>query len=595
MPNFCIPKDIADKVKAIAIKGLNTAEREVELAKVVGNKNLAKEINKLYEASTLLKNQELAERRFYENITGLSAEQRIKMLENAAAERARKRALIYNADGSVNDNFRALLKQTDDEIKERATQLYQRKYDIAVDDSTVSKLVQLQDEVDTLKKAMKDTPVDSPQRLEYGAKQGEIIDALAAIKNPADQSGIVGTSKASLKRTSQRFSRDTNIVDNATEGVKVVLEALTSPVYKSLQASVDASFALRQGFKQLVTDPKAWGRSMAEALKPFKTMNKAEQEAIAKAFRARVLSHPDYDLMRKSGLAVGDITEEFFPTSVAEKVPALGSVFKASNEAFTIFSQKTRMEMFERMMDVARKNGVEITEEMAKDMAKVANSLSGRGSLGKLEANSGLLNKMFFSARFIRSQVDTFLMPFDKNLSPIARKQAIQSSVRTFAGVAGLMSLASLFTDVEWDARSSKFGKAKIPGSKDTYIDLTAGLGSYIVFLNRLRTQESKSSLTGKVTSLTSGEFGSRNMFDLVVDFFTGKLAPAPSTIVQFAKGRDYSGEKPTLGSAAQNLATPISLQNLTGTISEEDLTTAIISTGFDVFGAGSTYYGKFR
>ena len=44
-----------------------------------------------------------------------------------------------------------------------------------------------------------------------------------------------------------------------------------------------------------------------------------------------------------------------------------------------------------------------------------------------------------------------------------------------------------MFTEVETDWRSSKFGKMKVPGTEeDRWFDLTAGLGSYITLLGRV-------------------------------------------------------------------------------------------------------------
>jgi hypothetical protein len=594
MANFCIPKDIADNIKQITSRGLNTAQREVELTKLVGNKSVAKEINKLYESHAILKNQELADKRFIETITGVNAAQKQKLLENAALERARKKSLIFNTDGTVNDNFKALTKQTDDEIQARAQQLYEKKYKIDIEPAVVQKLVAMQNQVDSLEKAMVNTPAGSKERIAYGLKQGEIIDTFKQLRNPSDSLGIPAQFKEGIRDLGNQFDVKNGVVQNAAKAVQLATVAVFSPVLKSLQASLDASFALRQGFKQLVTDPTTWGKSMAEAFKPFVAVgSKKEQKAIADVFRARVLSNPNYKTMKKAGLAIGDTVEEFFPTSIAEKVHVFGNAFRASNDAFTIFAQQTRIEMFNKMLDAAQASGTELTEQVYKDMAKVANSISGRGHLGKAEAISGLLNKGFFSARYIKSQADTFLMPFDYSLSPVARKQALNTSLRTFGAIAGLMALASTFTDVETDTRSSKFGKFKVPGSKNEWVDLTSGLGSYIVLASRIKNVESKSATTGKVTKLNSGDFNGRTVWDVATDWFAGKTAPSVSTLIQFAKGSDYNFEKPTIPGAALNLVTPISAGNIVKSYSKEDFDAASIATGFDIFGAAATKYGK--
>ncbi len=356
---------------------------------------------------------------------------------------------------------------------------------------------------------------------------------------------------------------------------------------------MDMSYALRQGLKVLTTNPKVWADGMVNAFKPFQKLgSKAEQQAVADAFKARLVSHPMYEDAINSKLGIG-VIEEFFPTTIAEKIPALGNIFKASNEAFTIFSQGSRMKLFEDFITTAKNNGTDITPQLMKDFAKVANSVTGRGSLGSLESQAGLINKIFYSGKYIKSSLDTFLMPFDTKLSPEARKKALEVSLRNLSTVGGLMGIASLFTDVETDPRSSKFGKMRT--GKNTWVDLTGGLGSYITLAAKNISGKSKSATTGRISELNSGDFGSRTRFDTIIDWLSNKTAPALSTGIQVAKGKDFSGKKPTLGSAVTNLVKPISAGNAYQVFSDNDTGTALLTTLFDVLGASGTDYSKFK
>ena len=105
--------------------------------------------------------------------------------------------------------------------------------------------------------------------------------------------------------------------------------------------------------------------------------------------------------------------------------------------------------------------GRELNKEELRAIGQLANSITGRGSLGKAEAISGALNKLFFSARYIRSQADTFIMPFNSKLTPFARQEALKHSLTTLSAVGSLIATASMFGEVELDPRSSKFGKLK--------------------------------------------------------------------------------------------------------------------------------------
>lgn len=578
MANICIPPELIEKVKKI-VSSPSSISRDKQLTDLFGgNSDIAKQLNKRYEETLLLKNQKTAIDKFFDTFSEVGQKEKAELKARIAERLANRSEKIQK-----------------DELLAIAQDIWDKKYKLDIPLKDIETINKLKNEADALKGAIANTAEGSPERLAYGRKVVEISDIIDGLKNPLNKLGIKDTIKGLVKETGQRFSKDAGIVNNVIEGAKVASELATSGVYKSVQASMDMSYALRQGFKILTKDPKVWAKNMTEAFKPFKNLTSKEaQQAVANEFKARMVSHPLYDEAIKSKLAIG-VIEDFFPTSLAEKLPVIGNIFKASDEAFSIFSQGSRMGLFEDMVKTAQANGSKMTPELYKDLATVANSITGRGSLGKLESVGGALNKLFYSARFISSQVDTFTMPFNKALAPEARAEALKSSLRNLSAIAGLMATASLFTDVEWNPQSSKFGKMKLPGSKDTWIDITGGLGSYMTLAGRIATQKSKSSTSGKITELNSGKFGSRSTFDVLTDWFTNKLAPAPSTAVQYLKGKDFSGQKPTIGSSALNLVTPISAANTYDTLTNNDTATALLATMFDVLGASQTDYTKFQ
>lgn len=576
MPAICIPKEIVERVKKVDLN-LSTIEREKELTKLLGDETTAREINKLYEESRLLSNQKTSFDKFIDNISGVSVEKKAKLKEQIATRLANRKTAIQ-----------------DKELLTIAKDIYDRKYDLGIDLEDIKILNTIKRDADALK--LKITGDNgSASRMAYGRRIVDLSDAVQNLKNPNEKLGIIDTTKNLAKGAADKFSKDKGITGNIGEGLKLTKDVLTSAIYKSVQASLDASFALRQGFKILTKSPKAWADNMKESFKAIAGItSKSKLEAVSREFKARLVSHPLYDEAIKAKLGIG-VVEEFFPTTLAEKIPLLGNAFKSSNEAFTIFSQGSRMSLFEDMVKTATKNGTELTPKLMQDLAYVANSITGRGNLGKLEASSETINKLLFSGRFIKSQLDTFTMPFNTALAPEAKKEALKSSVANLSAIAGLMATASMFTDVEWDMRSSKFGKMKVPGSSDTWVDITGGLASYIVLATRIAKFESKSATSGKVTELNTGEYGARTAFDVMTDFAANKLAPAPSAAVSYLKGKTFEGKKPTLGGTALNLATPISLGNAYDIFTNEDTAAAFTATVFDVLGAGATDYTKFK
>lgn len=573
----CLPKEMLSDVEKI-INIDDSVERNQKLTELFGgDAKQAQEINLLYEKTLLLKNQEKALQRFIDGIDGTSVEKKAQ-LKTQIAER-----LANRTDKIENDELLAVVKD-----------IYDRKYDLDIKPETIKAINKLKVESNGLKDIMQGTVDGSPERLAYGRKIVQISDIVNGVVNPQENFNILKTIQNVLKETGERF-QGLSAPEKVVEAGRVVVDAATSAVYKSVQASMDASYALRQGFKILASNPTQWKNNMIESFKPFlKLTSKDAQQAVMNEFKARLVSNDLYQKAMDAKLGIG-VIEEFFPTTMAEKIPVVGNILKASNEAFTIFSQGSRMGLFEDMVKNSLANGVEMTPQIYKDIATVANSITGRGSLGKYEAASQSINKLFFSGRFLSSQIDTFSMPFKKSLSPTARKFAMQSSVRTLGMLGSLMATASLFTDVEFDPRSSKFGKMKVPGSKDTWVDISGGLGSYITLTSRIATLSSKSATNNKIIKLNTDKYGARTAKDVVLDFLTNKLAPAPAIGNSFLKGKNFQGEKPTLTGEALNLAKPISAGNAYEIFNNEDTATALISTVFDLLGAGQTDYTKFK
>ena len=429
---------------------------------------------------------------------------------------------------------------------------------------------------------MKDIP-------EWAMEYSRLQERISNHVNRKSTLGAIGTARAFIKEEIARVVDQTTIQGKVVQAVKSTFNILTSPIYKSLKASMDLSYALRQGFKVFTKSPKQWGDSMIDAFRFVKaTGSKKKMDELMIAFKSYHLAHPNYDKLVGDGKLAFGIVEDWFPTTVAEKIPGLGNIFKSSNDAFTVFSQSARFgianDMLEKQVKDVRRN---LTKGELESIAYVANSVTGRGHLGRLEAISGHLNKLFFSARYISSQVDTFTMPFNQKLTPFARKEALNHSVKTLGTIGAIMATASFFYEVETDPRSSNFGKLRVGDTKN-YLDLTVGLGSYITLAAKQMSGETKSSSTGKVTKLNTGKFGSQTRTDVLQQWVENKLAPAPGLINQaFGKGELYGGKEPNFYNIAKELVVPISAGNSVDYLQNEDSATALLLIMSDVSGIG--------
>lgn len=377
--------------------------------------------------------------------------------------------------------------------------------------------------------------IDDPNRLEYGRAQVAFrnnVDALKqeAAKQTLKEKGFTGTVKDLASNT------------------------------KSLQSSMDNSALFRQGWKTLWTNPKEWSRNSLKTwqdiVKTFGGKDTLNEVA------ADIVSRPNADKYRAMKLAVG-IDEEAFPTSFPEKIPLLGRAYKASEAAYTGFLQRQRADIADKYLEIAQKTGVDITDKkQLEGIGKLVNSLTGRGHLGKLETSADTLNSIFFSPRMLKSNIDVLTAhQFQQGVTPFVRKQAAKNLLKIVSGTAAVLATADIARpgSVEWDPRSSNFGKIKIG---NTRFDVSGGMGSVTTLASRLAAWSKKSSTTGDIKSLTGGGFGSGDGADLVIDFFENKLSPAGGVIRDLLRGEDFNGNKPNAKNIAIGLTVPLVLQN---------------------------------
>jgi len=586
---ICIPKESLGEVEDIVLSSKTSAERTQRLQRVFGEN--ASEASAAFEKSLLLKRREKSLDNFLGKFSEIGLAKKKQIRENYLQNKARKDNLV-----------------DDEDLLSIAKEIYDKKYDLDLDLDKVAQIAKLGKEAKALKEKAFSTPERSPERLAYGRKIVQKSNIIEDLADPASELGFLSTIGFNAKKDIQRIKDQKGVIDKGTEIARSTIDIATSAVYKSVNASWDIAFAFRQGWKVLTKSPTVWAKTMKEALKPVgKITSKEKQQMVMDEFKAGIVSSDLYEKAIDSGLALG-VIEEFFPTALSEKIPILGNLFKSSDISFTIFSQQARMGLFEDMYKRSVKNNGKVAADAsAESFAYVVNSITGRGGLGSLENQSGLLNKIFFSARYVSSALDTFTMPFNRELTEEARKEAMKSSIAALGSIGAVVGTASLFTDVEIDIRSSKFLKARIPGTEDRWIDLSAGLGSYLTLAARIvlgldaekllgfdDIDAHKSAVTGKTRDLNTGEFGARTVEDVAYDFFRNKTAPAPSQILQWLRGRDFSGEKPTAVGSVSGVLTPISGENAYEALRDEDFAQALMIIMGELLGAASIDYSKF-
>lgn len=551
MKPFCLPPAEADKFKKAILDGdidpaklaaMTSAERQAFFSNRFGE-GLAGPMNRLLEEKLLLKNQQAgmvvwAKKMMAHDIPKqndiVSKIQKMKKLLDPSEESGFLEELVAEKLGT---------RVTREEAK------------------TISDLVSA---VEETKEAFDNGTGD---RLDWGRAVIELRNYVETLKYEAKKLRVSDFKNAPLPS----LTRAAHLVaDNA----------------KSINASMDNSALLRQGLKVLFTHPSIWARNARQS---FVDLVKAfGSDQVMNEVNADIVSRPTYGLMRVADLAVG-IDEEMFPSSLPEKIPGIGRAYRSTEHAFSAFQRRTRADVFDKYIQIAKDSGVELNVPELQSIGKLVNSLTGRGELGKFEKSHGALNTVFFAPRLVKAHIDTLLLhPTGYGMSDFARKQAAVNLLKIIVGIGAILAIARALKpdSVDWDPRSADFGKIKI---KNTRFDVTGGMSSLVTLAARLITGKSKSSTTGKMTELG----GRYNRGTVIMDYAGNKLAPAPAVARDLLRGKTFEGETPTVENEAENLLLPIPVKTYLELKKDPNSANMIAALIADALGVSTNTYGK--
>jgi len=566
MGSFCLPKHLATDFKSKLKNGeitpeklmaMTSAERRTFFAEFMGEVN-AKETNAAFESKLILKNQQQGIINWAKSVAGIKPEVKRDLI-------SRVEKMTEVLQPAQMDSFLA--------------DLAEKKLGIGVTAEEAKTIAELSKNIQDTRATMEASTRRLPGQ---PATEEEFAHGMAKVKFYEYVNDLKVRSE---KRTFMEKLK--NPVDTAIE---------LGGGAKSIKASMDNSAIFRQGWKTLMTHPTIW---LPNAANTFRNMAKTiGGKDVMNAVNADIVSRPTYDLMQKARLAVGTV-EEAYPAAWPEKIPALGRLYKASENAFTAFVHKTRADVFDYYLNLANKSGIDTTEkDQLESIGKLVNSLTGRGNLnffGRLnfEPAANVLNNVFFSPRWVKSQLDTLtLHATDKGFSWWARKQAALNLLKMILGTSAVLTIANAVMpgSVETDSRSSDFGKIKVG---NTRFDVTGGLGGMVTLFSRLIQNSSKSSITGMVTPLGGDEFGAKTRGDVLLDFFTNKLSPAASLMKDLFTGKTFEGTPPTIASELENLFVPLPISNYFNVKDDPEAANSLLIMIADGLGISANTYSK--
>lgn len=555
MAAWCLTKQAEEKLmQALVADGdpqkmvdRGSEGRHAFFSKLIGEEN-AKNVNALYESRLLIKDQVKGAQGFVKRLGGPKEVQHDFL--------------------SKFQNLEKALSKSD--LEQHLNDYIEKKLGVGVDEAqykTISDLSNKVTEAQKLQDAKTKEFANETDRLNYGASKVALSNYINGLKEEAAKEPLISN----------------------LNPVKAVSNI--AGLAKSVKASLDDSALFRQGWKTLFTNPIIWQRNALTSLSDI--VRTLGNKPVMDGIMADIVSRPNYDLMQKARLAIGNV-EDYFPSTLPEKVPLFGKVYKASEVAYTGFLYRTRADVFDRYVKMADNQGINLKDRtQLESIGKLVNSLTGRGDLGSGERFASGFNNIFFSARAVKANIDTLILhATDKNFSSFARKQAAVNLVKVAMGTAAILAVAKSINknSVETDPRSSDFGKIKIG---DTRFDVTGGMSSLITLAARIITNSSKSTTSGQVKQLNTGAFGSQKTSDVIYSFFENKLSPAASLVKDLLNRTDRNGNPITLQGEASNLLLPLPITTYQELASNPNSADTLISMIADGLGINTNTYSQ--
>lgn len=364
---------------------------------------------------------------------------------------------------------------------------------------------------------------------------------------------------------------------------------------RSLMATGDMSYVLRQGAVIGASHPGRAAGAFTDAVKAYFSKNTAEEIDY-------VLRNSKEALKReKAGLYIAPLNrasletaEETFMSNLAGKIPGIGKIVEASERHFVTGLNKLRADVFD---DFARKYP-EASDETLALYADFLNKATGRGNLGKGGAEAkAFLNAIFFSPRNAISRLQTPTALITSWKDPIARKEIAKDLAKFTGVVSTALYLAKLNgAEVNLDPHSSDFLKMKWG---NTRVDILAGFQQPVRALLRIafagpELRSGKDVLTGKSFDRDGiFEREKRDPAKIVQQFLEYKASPPLSLGRTLITGQNAVGEKMEVDEALLRSVVPLFLQDLDETMKEQGYAKGAAFGAAGFLGAGVNTYDK--
>ena len=571
---WCLPKHIANKflldlqsgkINPNKLMEMDSKGRREFFKDLVGEEN-AVNVNRTFESKLLLKNQQQGLITWAQKMAGLRPEAKRDLLS-----RVDKMTEVLNPKTEaafLEDivSFRLKTEVTPTEAKQiskLATDAIEKKAIMESGERT--------------HKRSKGGPTNKTE-FEYGMARRKFQNYIDDLKI----GGLKGELKSKFSTPGRAFST-------------------TAGMMKSLKATFDNSWIGRQGWKIMFNHPGVWFRNSLRSFRDiYRTLR--GKERVMDTVMADAYSRPNFDnYMRDKGidgkptkLAIGVVEEAFPESGLLERIPGFGRLHRAAQDAFTAMAYRNRMDIYDIMHDVMVKSGIK--NPTNRGLATYVNSLTSRGSLGRLEFAGNIVNNVLFSGRKLRSDFDFLTAHLgSKKVDKFLKKKAAHNLVRTITGTSAILGLSNIVSpgSVNLNPTSSDFGQVKIG---DTRFDVTGGMRSLAILSVRL--------FDGFVNNVTGGRIfpgdgyigGQKGGIDVVTNFFENKLSPAMQVGMDILRWQlKYEKEALTFWKLLEQATVPLPIQNIWEGADNNQRANIMLILILDGLGVSTNTYKKYK
>lgn len=346
-----------------------------------------------------------------------------------------------------------------------------------------------------------------------------------------------------------------------------------------LMTTGELSFLLRQGKGTLLSRPGAFVKALPNTMKSLL----ASKEGAA-TLNNQLLESGDAKDAQAHGLYLSQpgsrpsAREEIAWGRHAENIP----VVRNFNQAGIYFLNKLRLDHYNALAKSLSKTGTP-TKEEAEHIAEMVNIFTGRGGLGAAERIPTIMNRTFFSPRYLTSrlQMASGYPIWKPGGSPRMKKLMAKEYGRLLIGygiyysmllgmMKGLQGDDDDEVSVGTDPNSSDFGKIVVG---NTRIDPLAGLGQVITMASRTGTGE-KTTGSGRSVDIRTEtpRRGQEQWLDVATRFGRTKLNPVPGKLIDMFNGTDLMGDPVTVKGAAKDFLMPMTYGDIYDALREQDI-----------------------